>query len=112
MKAEAAARMEEKADGYHDESGARIRLDTRHLAWCAENSPEGRNASRMAERDKAAARAAGALRGAACVFCAVFAFRHVGVVFRSGSEMIEMIGVIACLGFVASTLAKVMEGKE
>lgn len=98
-------------DRYHDENGARTRIDTRHLEWCRDNAPR-RLAEEREEYDRLVAALAWAIRLAGCGFCMWFAIRHVGVIFRSGGALVELLGVILALAFTANTISDIWEGMK
>ncbi len=53
----------------------------------------------------------GAVRFGLCAFCGWFAFTHIEALVKNGLLALEMVGVILCLGFIAQTIAEIMEGK-
>ena len=98
---------------YFDGQGNRIRLDTRHLVWCAENKSDVlMRIQEKEERERRANRAFNLLRMAVSVPVGIFVFQHIRLLYLHPLEVIEGVGVVAGLAFIASTIRDLWEVKE
>lgn len=96
-------------DKYHDEFGNRIRLDTELLERSARHSQEYDKAKERADYIDLVC---WVIRWGCCVFCGAFALRHVDVVFRHGSALLELIGVLFAVGYIAQTMLDARGGAD
>jgi hypothetical protein len=91
-------------------SGVRVRLDTRAIERIAQNPNElAVIREEKRRRDKKVSRTWGAIRLGLCAFCGWFAFDHIDVVIKNGLMVLEIMGVIFAIGFIAATVADFWE---
>lgn len=92
------------------QDGVRVRLDTRAIERIAQNPNElAVIREEKRRRDKKVNRAWGAIRLGLCAFCGWFAFDHIDVVIKNGLMVLEIMGVIFAIGFIAATVADFYE---
>ena len=93
-------------DRFHDSYGNRMKLDTRHLVWCAEHkAQELIDRKEREEKERKDRMLTSIIRLAIVVPCGAFALAHIRILYMHPMEVLEAGGVIACLTFVADTIA-------
>lgn len=99
--------------------GARKELDTRMIEMVGSH-PNKDAILRMdrikqmekARREEQVAKAWNLVRLGLSGFCAWFAIWHVDVITKNALVLLEAAGVVACIGFIASTVNDIWEGVD
>ena len=92
-------------ESYYDNTGRRIRLDTRHLVWCSEEAAEmARRRQEAEELERRGRRLSNILRLIICVPCGWFAIANVRIIYLHPIEAITGIGVVASLAFIGTSI--------
>jgi len=93
--------------------GERIALDTRNLERVGANPSQAAvRRYQKKVREKQVRKAWTGVRLIICAFSGWFAFNHIGAVMSNGLLLLEVLGVIAGLGFIAITMADMYEERE
>jgi len=101
-------------DSYFDSEGNRIRLDSEFAEHCSKSYRERANQNLKEDIDKELSDygrlACWIARWGACIFCGGFALRHIDVIWKHGSALLELLGVLFALGYIAQTLLDMWGG--
>ena len=93
-----------RSDMYHDADGNRIMLDTRILRQVGSDPDFLERVRQKEAREKKAKREINFLKTVLCIPAAIFTLHYVPILYLRPVEVLESVGVLACLALMVSTI--------
>ena len=93
-----------RSDMYHDADGNRIMLDTRILRQVGSDPDFLERVRQKEAREKKAKREFNFLKTVLCIPAAIFVFHFIPILYLHPVEVLESVGVLACLALMVSTI--------